>query len=180
LVSVLLAGLLPTVLALAGEKDDAKTTWVGMPRAEIVKLLGEPDKLKKDDDGNAVLVYKMVRVASGAYPGPDLLLVDVPDVGLIGRPLDRRPGAPLGEIPIPSTMTDGEGRPVDTPGSSDQRHSTSRNLKTGEVETWPEDLPKGRAVLGKLTLRLRVGSDGRITEVIVPKKHRESPQGSDD
>ena len=165
---VLLAGLLSTLLAPAGEEGEAKTTWVGMSRAEIVKLLGEPGKLKKDGQGNEVLVYKLVRVAQGAYPGPDLLLVDIPEVGLVGTRL-KKPDPPLGDMVIPSTTTDRHGRPVDTPGTADHRH-TFRDVGTGEVETsWPEELPEGDAVLGKLTLKLRVGRDGRITEVVVPK-----------
>ena len=56
-----------------------------------------------------------------------------------------------------------------TPATTEQTHTISRDMNTGEVETsWPEGL-KNAGVLGKLKLKLRIGRDGRVTEVLVPK-----------
>lgn len=132
--------------------------WNGKPRAEIVRLLGEPAKAKKDRDGRETLTYTFYRMAPDAPPHPDALLLVVPGVGLVAR-VDR------GRAPDPMAMEppqyDKEGRAAGGGLSQTSSASTSYDPKTGEV-SHSSTGPDNPLVGGKVKVRFVLAADGRV------------------
>ena len=132
--------------------------WNGKPRAEVVRLLGEPDKAKVARDGRETLTYAFERLAPDAPPHPEVMLLHVPGIGIVAR-VDRSRSAETLEIEPPAY--DEAGRAVGGGLTRTTKASSSYDPKSGELTESPELLDKPR-VTGKVKLRLSLAPDGRV------------------
>jgi hypothetical protein len=159
----------PAQAAESGGSPRTEDPWIGKPRSDIVAILGEPDKAKRSAAGTEAMVYKMFVVGADVEPRADMVLVDLPGIGPVGRIL---PGPSESEesITIEPSGLDESGRP--TGGLTRSRsYETSVELgrdkaKPPRTEATPE--PKRR---GKIKVTFELGPDGRVeTWIVSPKK----------
>ncbi len=132
--------------------------WNGKRRAEVVQLLGEPDKAKTARDGRETLTYAFDRIAADAPPHPEVMLLHVPGIGVVAR-VDRSRAPASLELEPP--QYDKAGRAVGGGLTQTTKASTSYDPKTGEVTQSTALLEKPR-VIGKVKLRLALAPDGRV------------------
>jgi len=153
-VACLAASLVPTADPGAPETDP----WNGKPRAEVVQLLGEPDKAKTSRDARETLTYTFDRIAPDAPLHPEVMLLHVPGIGVVAR-VDRSRAPDTLELEPP--QYDSEGRAVGGGLTQTTKASTSYDPKTGKLT--PSSVPLERPrVLGKVKLRLALTPDGRV------------------
>jgi len=161
-----LAGLAAFAVRAADPKAPEADPWEGKPRAEIIRLLGEPSKAKKGADGRETLTYTFYRIAPDAPPHPDALLLHVPGVGLVAR-VDR------GGAPDPLTLEppqyDDQGRAAGGGLTRTSSASTSYDPKTGEV-SHKSTGPDNPLVAGKVKLRFVLDAGGLVTDWSAPGK----------
>lgn len=141
--------------------------WEGKPRSEIVQLLGEPAKSKNDRYGRETLTYKFFRIDPNARLGPEVMLLQVPGIGLVGR-VDEAVAA--GPSTFEPPTIDEQGRPSGggVPAGTDSA-SSSYDPKTGEVTRsglGTENPP----VKGKVKVRFVLDAGGRVEEWSVSGK----------
>ena len=134
--------------------------WKGQPRAEIIRLLGEPDKVKKGSGGSETLTYTFYRIAPDAPPHPDALLLNVPGVGLVAR-IDR--SAAPDPLTVDPPQYDEQGRPAGGGVTRTSSTSTSYDPKTGEV-SHSSSGPDNPLVAGKVKVRFTLDAGGRVTD----------------
>ena len=136
----------------AGDSDTLEIDpWNGKPRSEVVKLLGEPTKTKSARDGRETLTYTFHRIAPDAPPHPEVMLLQVPGIGLVARIL--RGGGDHSLLGMEVPAYDEHGR---TDGGSGLTQPTR---KSTSVSTSSEEMPR---MLGKVKLRLVLDGDGRV------------------
>lgn len=157
-VGVAMACVAASAAPAAGPEAPAADPWNGKPRAEVVELLGEPNKAKTAKDGRETLTYMFDRIAPDAPPHPEVMLLHVPGIGVVARV--ARGGAP-DAIEMEPTVYDKEGRPAGGGPTRTNRASTSVDAKTGEVTQSPssQEMPR---LLGKVKLRLVLGAERRV------------------
>jgi len=127
--------LLATPPARGAETEKAdEDPWVGKSRAEVVKTLGEPNKVKKPGRDGESLTYKFSRFDPDSPVPFAANVIAVPGVGIVAGPVkvqtaDRTP------VTIEPTTFDEQGRPegggISTPSQS---AGTSYNPMTGKHE----------------------------------------------
>jgi hypothetical protein len=129
-----------------------------MPRAEVVKLLGEPDKTKTSRDGRETLTYTFDRIAPDAPPHPEVMLMHVPGIGVVAR-IDRSRSSSTLELAPPEY--DKGGRPAGGGLTQSTKTSTSYDPKTGKVTESSGAVEKPQ-VRGKVKLRLVLAPNGPV------------------
>jgi hypothetical protein len=165
------AAILAAAGASGGEPEATELDpWIGKSRAEIVHLLGEPDKAKTDRNGVETLTYKFVRVDPDAPPGPAARILHVPGVGLVAR-IDKAMTRSADPMQIEPTVLDEQGRQTSggtTPGRS---ASTSYDPKTGKTtKDW--DGLDNPVVKGKATVKFVLDAEERVVQWSAPGKKK--------
>ena len=136
----------------------AADPWNGKARADVVQLLGEPNRVKMAKDGRETLTYTFDRIAPDAPLHPEVMLMHVPGIGVVAR-IDRsRPSSTL-ELEPPEY--DKGGRPAGGGLTQTSKTSTSYDPKTGKVTESSGALEKPQTI-GKVKLRLVVAPSGVV------------------
>lgn len=144
--------------------------WTGKTRAEIVHLLGEPDKAKTDGSGVETLTYKFFRVDPDAPPGPAAQILHVPGVGLVAR-IDKSLTRSADPMWIEPTVLDEQGRQTSGGTTPTRSDSASYDPKSGVTsKSWEgSDNP---VVKGKATVKFVLDTDDRIVKWSAPGKKK--------
>jgi hypothetical protein len=165
----LLAALLVTTFltpgpggAFAEDEQKEADAWVGKSRGDVVSLLGQPTKSKRAKDGVETLTYKMVLIDESATPTPEILALNLPGVGLVGR-VDKQRG-PMDSVVFDPLEVDREGRPTGGGVNSGGSSSTQWDLKTRESNTTTTGEKAKSAIRGKVTVQFEVGGDGVVRD----------------
>jgi len=164
LLSMVLAG---SPLAAAPEGSPTQDAWKGKPRSEIVVVLGAPDKVTTAKDGTETLVYRLFRVDEGTALDPELVLLQVPGVGLVGR-------RPSGSDPLAGQRTTVEPNLLDKRGHSTggvtttESQSVSWSKKDGK--TVSPELNRSSKVSRKVKLTFRLDASGEVFDWSVEPK----------
>ncbi|NIM01690.1 MAG: hypothetical protein GTN89_12845 [Acidobacteria bacterium] len=158
---VLTIGLALLVMLPAHGAESEQThddPWVGKTRAEVLELLGKPNRAKRSGGGEK-LTYKFLRLDPSAPAKLDVRMIAVPGIGVVAQATKIDTGGV--STHVGPTEVDEQGRPVhDGPGMT-ETHSMEYDPKTGRLER--SDLQSSTAK-GKVKLRLTLGADGRVTE----------------
>jgi hypothetical protein len=167
---LLLTMLLASALcgAFAEEEQKRGDAWVGKSRRDVVTLLGQPTKSKRAKDGAETLTYKLVLIDESAPPTADILVLNLPGVGLVGQVV--RQTGPLGSVTIDPLELDREGRPTGGGVSSDASSTTSWDVRSGEKRTTTTGEKAKPSIRGKVTVRFEVGGDGVVRDWTVSGK----------
>jgi hypothetical protein len=144
---------------LTSEVPPAEDPWRGKRREDLELLLGVPDGERQAAHGGRVLTYKLVRLADAARAPDDVLVLDVPGVGVVGR-LSRRGPQSGAQDSVEPTEVDNRGRSVGGGITTSESHSISWDKESGNVERSWEERP---ALAGRVTLRFELAGDGTIT-----------------
>ena len=166
LLLLLVVGLVLTSLVAADQNDT--NAWKGAHRDDVVAILGQPNKAKKSGDGE-VLQYKLFRMHVDSRPGPGVLLIEVPGLGLVGRPSDEFDPFEGQSIAVEPSEIDGEGHLV--AGGLSTTHSASGewSKKAGGIDG--PHAPARHPVLGKkVKLKFKLNADGRVVDWTVSGK----------
>jgi hypothetical protein len=157
---VLLVSLLVVSLARAADPATKEPDpWTGKPRAEVVQLLGEPDKAKTARDRRETLTYTFHRIPTDAPADPELITLHVPGVGFVAR-VPR--GGPPDAVGIGPPEYDQSGRPTSGGGRTQSSSaSSSYDTKTGKMTTTSSESGNPQ-VAAKVKLQLVVGADGHV------------------
>ena len=79
--TLLVAFLLASLLPLGAADPDP---WIGKSNADLVSLLGEPNKTKQSDAGE-MLIFKLARLEEDSPPPSGMQVLKVPGVkGMLG------------------------------------------------------------------------------------------------
>lgn len=146
--------------------------WKGKQRQEIVALLGQPHSTKKLREGGEIIVYKLVRLGEDALPQPGMLLITLPDYGLLGRLPDRESQDESADIePI---AVDKHGRPVSGGMTRTERREISWSKKEGK--TTDPTLAAEPQSRGKVKLSFELDGAGAVRSWSVsPPASKPSP-----
>jgi len=172
LLTILLLGVVLPAVAYAGDSgsDEEQDFWTGKKRPEIVTMLGEPTKAKTSEDGSETLTYRFVRIRDGSVPSPDLEVMSLPGVGLVGRTLDRHGS----DLRVDSSGLDGDGNLLPGGPSTSRSAGSSWNKDDG----WQTDGGEtGTAASGKVKLKLQLGRDGRVESWTISPKPKKQSKG---
>jgi hypothetical protein len=132
--------------------------WTGKARAEVVQLLGEPDKAKTAKDKRETLTYTFHRIPPDAALDPQLITLHVPGVGIVAR-VDR--SGPPDAVGIEPPEYDQSGRPTGGGRTQSSSASSTYDTKTGKM-TQTSSEHGSPQVAGKVKLQLVVGADGHV------------------
>lgn len=149
------------------EESEKKDPWVGKTRAEVVELLGEPQKVKKKNaKQGAQLTYKFLRIDPSAPGQLTTPLTMVPGVGIVAKPQQGPEGSTA--LEIHGTSFDEQGRPTSVGGFAPvETSSATYEPKIGRIV---RDGPDARLPSGKVKLRLVLDDEGRVVEWSVSGK----------
>lgn len=149
---------------------EAPDPWQGKPKSDVVLLLGDPAKTKRADDGTETLVYKLFLLEDAATPAPEMLVLNLPGVGLVGRPYDLRPPGVGPELTIEPLAVDRQGRRVGGGVTETETVSTEINLKTHEKKIAAKGEPSRPGIAKRISVSFEVGPDGRVRDWSVAGK----------
>jgi hypothetical protein len=151
------------------ESPSTPDPWKDKPKSDVVLLLGEPSKTKRAKDGAETLVYKLVLLENASAPAPEMLVLDLPGVGLVGKPYDLRgPGGP--EMTVEPLELDSQGRPVGGGPTVTERVSTEIDLETHKKTITSKGEPTRSAITRRISVSFEVGPDGRVRDWSVSGK----------
>ena len=140
-------------------EEEKRTVLDGLHRAELVALLGEPDKAKRAGDGE-VLVFKVLTVADDHVLAPDERMIDLPGLGRCVRRIPVPQEGYRRSIEFEPTQVNEEGRMEG--GSMTQSESVERNVDLDEP--LPKTKPDGDRRTGKAKLHVTLGRDGHVVD----------------
>jgi len=171
-VITLAAAAFLTVNSAEGAESEtaAPDPWTGKARAEIVQLLGEPDKAKTDGDGVETLTYKFFRVDSNAPTAPAAQLIHVPGVGLVAR-VDKALTRGADPMQIEPTVLDEQGRQT-SGGTSPTRSASASYAPDSRETTRSWDGPDNPVVKGKATVKFVLDTDGHVAKWTAPGRKK--------
>jgi hypothetical protein len=132
---------------------------VGTSREEIVALLGRPTKAEFSKSGEKLL-YRLVRPEGDIRSDPDLLLVELPGIGLVGRRLSELAGPEGRQTTLEPTTVDEQGRSVSGGMTDQESRSITWSKEEGKVVT-PDQAGEAPA-LRRVKLTLWLDSNGRV------------------
>jgi hypothetical protein len=146
----------------------AEDPWKGKTRADVTALLGEPTKTKTSGDGTEALTYKLYRLHEDAVPPPEVMVLNVPGIGVVGQ-MQQLDTLGAGDVALVPDERDRKGRGTGGGvGSGEESYSVEYDPKSGEVTRSWEEKPAFR---GKVTLKFQVSGDGSVESWSVsPKK----------
>jgi len=133
-----------------------------------VTLLGPPTKSKWAKDGAETLTYKLVLIDESARPTVDILVLNLPGVGLVGQVVKQK--GPMDFVAIDPLELDREGRPTGGGVNSGGSSSTHWDLSTKEKTTTSTGEKAKPSIRGKVTVRFEVGGDGVVRDWTVTGK----------
>lgn len=162
---ILVAGLVLFALvparAAEAEKVD-EDPWIGKTRAEVVELLGKPQKAKRSGRDGEKLTYKFLRLNPSGQARLDVELISVPGVGIVAKPTKLGSGPDSG-LAVRPTEYDEHGRP----NSGGEEVSMTFDKEKGKLVPSDSEASTG---LGKVKLFLILDAEGRVTEWSVSGK----------
>lgn len=143
----------------ADAPEAAADPWTGKSRADVIQVLGEPSKAKRESDGGETLTYSFRRIPPNAPPHPDALLLYVPGVGLVAKIGKEGGAAPMTND---APRYDEQGRPVGAGPEQSYSAGSSYDLDSGKV-THTASEPDNPEVKGKVKVRFILDAGGTVT-----------------
>ena len=156
-----LAGCVAAVAACGVMQSADPVEWVGRPAADLAALFGEADKTERRSDGSTRLTYKVYRLGRRPASAEGLIVIELPGVGWIGRPIARSTpsAAAVGIEPLELDETG-----LRTNGGVSREETYERSLGKGEDRSEPRqpDAAPAPRHRGKLKLAFEIGAGGLI------------------
>jgi hypothetical protein len=160
LLLTVLLGLSASRLARAAGEPAGEDPWIGKARAEVIRALGEPSKIKRASDGSEALLYTFRRVPPDAPPHPDALLLHVPGVGLVAK---IGKGGSADTLSMDPPLYDEQGRPAGGGLTRTSSASSSYDLESHEVKHTASESDNPE-VKGKVKVRFDLDERGVVRD----------------
>lgn len=166
--AVAMAGLPLLAPTAAASGPEHRASLVGMSRAALAEILGEPDEVKDRREGER-LVYRLVEIDPDAPP-VGVVPVTLPGLAPLGRYVDGFVPGDGESVGFEPAAIDEDGR-LDGGGVSRQRSASGRlDDETGRFVVDPD--PRA-GLRGPATLRVELGADGRVASwTVKPRRLR--------
>jgi len=160
---MVLFAMLPAWAAEAKQKEE--DPWIGKTRAEVVEMLGKPQKVGRPGRDGERLTYKFFRIDPELPLPLDMRMILVPGLGMVAAAGTPATGNSA-DVAIGPTEFDKHGRGT-TGGNTTESVSRTYELESGKLE---HSGPQRSAVLGKVKLLLVLDRGGLVTSWSVSGK----------